>query len=482
MTSLKKRSATAFAWDIGGTIMRQGSGFIISIFLARLLEPAEFGLIGMAMVFISISQVFIDVGFASALIQSKENSNLTYSSVFYLNVVAGLLLTAIFYFLAPFVGVFYDSPQITELIQWLSLIFVFNSLNLVQQAILQRTLNFKVLTLRTVVASAVGGGVGVIFAFQGYGVYALVIQQISTAVLSTFLLWTTSGWRPDFKFSLVEVKKLTAFSSFVFFDRLVSTIFQRLDILLIGKLFSPATLGFYTRAVTLQNQVVVYSSSSLTKVFYPVLSSLQDDISEYSRVYFKVISVISFVSFLLTGMLYVMGEDIIIILFGEKWYPSVPIFQILIIGVCTYPLNSMIVNAFMSKGKSRENFAIGVFRKLVRVIPLFIAYFYGIYEFTIAAVITYYFLTVTNIYFLNRYTGLEIRKHFQKIFEGILPLILVIFLYQLTYFDDLVKRTLLCILYAVCYLLYSYIIKSEGLSFIISNLKSKFYAKSKHNK
>ncbi|WP_375577903.1 lipopolysaccharide biosynthesis protein [Marivirga tractuosa] len=477
MSSLKKRSATALAWDMGGTIMRQGSGFIISIFLARLLEPAEFGLVGMAMVFISISQVFIDVGFSSALIQNKANTNLTYSSVFYLNVFAGFVLTAIFYFAAPLVGAFYESNQITELVQWLSLIFVFNSLNLVQQAILQRELNFKILTLRTVIASAIGGVLGVIFAFLGYGVYALVIQQISTGVLSTILLWTTSKWKPDFNFSLIEVKKLTAFSSFVFFDRFISTIFQRIDILMIGKVFSPATLGFYTRAMSLQQLVTTYSSGSLTKIFYPVLSKLQDDVSEYARVYFKVISVISFTSFLLTGMLYVMGEDIIIILFGQKWYPSVPIFQILIIGVCTYPLNSMMVNAFMSKGKSRENFIIGIFRKLVRVIPLLIAYFYGIYEFTIGVVITYYFLTATNIYFLNKYTGLEIKKHFRKIFEGILPLIIIIFLYQLPYFDNLLKRALLCVLYIVGYLLYSHIIKSEGFLFIISNFKSKFYAK-----
>lgn len=219
MSSLKKRSAIALAWDLGGTIMRQGSGFVISIFLARLLEPEEFGLVGMAMVFISISQVFIDVGFSSALIQNKENSNLTYSSVFYLNLFAGLILTSFFYLTAPVIGAFYNSTQITELVQWLSLIFIFNSLNLVQQAILQRKLNFKILTLRIVIASTVGGVLGIIFAFQGFGVYALVIQQISTAILSTILLWTTSGWKPDFKFSMSEVKKLTSFSSFVFFDQ-----------------------------------------------------------------------------------------------------------------------------------------------------------------------------------------------------------------------------------------------------------------------
>jgi O-antigen/teichoic acid export membrane protein len=481
MSSLKKRSTTALAWDMGGTIMRQGSGFVISIFLARLLSPEEFGLIGMAMVFIGISQVFIDVGFSSALIQNKENTNLTYSSVFYLNIFAGIVLTAIFYFAAPLVGNFYENQEITVLVRWLSLIFVFNSLNLVQQAILQRKLNFKILTLRLVIASAVGGILGVIFAFQGYGVYALVIQQISTAILSTILLWTTSGWKPDFKFSMVEVKKLTGFSAFVFFDRFVSTIFQQLDVLLIGKIFSPATLGFYTRAVSLQQLVTTYSSGSLTKVFYPVLSELQDKEEQYAKVYFKVISVVSFISFLITGLLYVAGADIIIILFGEKWKPSIEIFQVLVIGICTYPLNSMMVNAFMSKGKSKENFYIGLFRKAVRIIPLVLAFFLGIFEFTVAVVIVYYFLTITNIYFLNKYTGLGIRQHFKKIFEGALPLIIVILLFQLPFFDNIFTRALLCVLYIISYLLYSYSIKSEGFIFIITNLKSKFNVKNDSN-
>ena len=475
MSSLKKRSATAFAWDIGGTIVRQGSGFVISIFLARLLSPEEFGLIGMALVFISISQVFIDVGFSSALIQNKDNTNLTYSSVFYLNFFAGIVLTAVFYFAAPYIGAFYENPQITELVRWLSLIFVFNSLNLVQQAILQKKLNFKVLTLRMVIASAVGGVLGVIFAFQGFGVYALVVQQISTAILSTILLWSTSGWKPDLKFSMAEVKKLTGFSTFVFFDRFVSTIFQRLDVLLIGKIFSPATLGFYTRAVSLKDQVTNYSSSSLTKVFYPVLSGLQDDQKEYSRIYFKVLSVISFISFGLTGALYILGAELIILLFGAKWHPSIAIFQVLILAVCNRPLNSMMVNAFLSKGKSKENFTIGVFRKILRVIPLIIAYQYGIFEFTVAVVIVSYFLTIINILFLKKYLDLSIWSHFKKIFEGIIPVIVFIIAFHSINLEVLSQKLILAASFIVFYILYNNFLQVEGYLFIIKNVKSKLF-------
>jgi O-antigen/teichoic acid export membrane protein len=473
LTTLKDRSAKAFAWNIAGTFLKQGSGFIISIFLLRLLEPAEFGLVGMAMVFITVSQVFMDVGFSSALIQNKDNTNLTYSSIFYLNVVAGLVLTAIFYFSAPLIGDFYDIPGIASLTRWLSLIFVFNSLNLVQTAILTRELNFKVLTLRNIIATAVGGALGVICAFQGFGAYSLVVQQISIAILSTFFLWSTSKWKPDFKFSMVEVKKLTGFSAFVFFDRFTTSVFQQLDKLLIGKVFSPAVLGFYSQAGNLRDQVINYTSGTLLSVFYPVLSTIKDDHEEFKRIYFKVISVVAFVSYGLTGLLYIMGGDVIIILFGQKWEPSIQIFQILILAVCVFPINGMMINAFMSKGKSKENFYLGLLRKAIKIVPLVIAYYHGIFAFTIAMVIVDYSLTVINIFFTKKIINIPQRIHFQKIFEGTVPLSIGILCFHYFALSNILERFLLAVFFAFGYLVYGYLIKTEGLFFLWENI-SKF--------
>lgn len=469
MTSLKKRSAAAFTWDLAGTFLKQGSSFIISIFLSRLLTPAEFGLVGMALVFITISQVFVDVGFTSALIQSKDNKPETYSSVFYVNLFAGIALTAIFYFGAPVIGNFYNNENITELVQWLSLIFVFNSLNLVQVAILRKELDFKILTVRTVVASAGGGILGVIGALYGMGVYSLVLQQISTACLSTIMLWSTANWRPDLKFSMPEVKRLTKFSSFVFLDNFMSTIFHRLDVMMVGKLFTPATLGFYSRAVTLKDMVTNYSSSSLTKVFFPVLASLQDDHKAYTAVYFKVISVIAFLSYGLTGVLFIMGKDIILGLFGPQWGPAVVVFQVLILAACNQPLNAMMVNAFISKGKSQENFMVGLFRKAVRLIPLAIAIFYDFEIFTISVVIVSYLLTIMNIFFLKRYVDLSVGLHFRKIFEGIIPLAAAILVTEVVAPETFLTRLLLCFLFGVAYILYNWVIKTEGIVFLWNN-------------
>ena len=468
--SLKSKSAKGFAWNFGGNLLKQGSTFIVSIFLARILSPAEFGLVGMAMVFITVSQVFIDVGFASALIQRQDNSKLTYSSIFYLNLFIGLLLTLFFYFCAPLIGDFYHNPKITKLVRWLSIIFVFNSMDIVQMTILKKELNFKVLTIRTFLASIIGGVLGIIAALMGLGVYSLIIQSVATAILGTVLLWSTSGWRPDLKFSMAEVKKLSGFSSYAFFDRVLYSISLQLDLLMVGKIFSPKMLGYYSRAVGLNNMVGTYSSGSLIAVFYPVLSSLQNDEKEYSRVYFKVVSVVAFLSYGLTGVMCILGKDIILLLFGAKWATSVIIFQVLILMACNMPINMMMVYAFLSKGKSKENFWIGVFRKILRLIPLVFMYYYGIFVFTIALVILNYSITAINVFFMNKYTGLSAKKHFVKIFEGMIPLIFVLAPYFYFSPQQVVLRVIWALAFVLFYVVYNEVLKTDGLLFIKSNL------------
>lgn len=476
MSTLKKKTATAMAWDFGGTVLQQGFTFIISIILARLLDPAEFGLLGMAMVFISVSQVFVDAGFISALIQNQKNTNLTYSSVFFLNVVAGLCLTVIGFLIAPWIGQFYGNEKITSIFRWLSLIFLFRSLMIVQAGILRKELNFKLLNVRSVFAALGGGIIGIAAAFMGYGVYSLVAQQITIAFLGALLLWTTTDWRPEWQFSWHEVKKLTGFSAYVFFSKLSARIFNKLDILVIGKVFIPATLGFYTRAITFKDQVVRYSSSSITKVFYPVLSSHQDDKKRFNNIYFKVISVIAFVTYALTGILYFMGYDVIVGLFGEKWEPSVILFQILILATCNKPINGMMINVFLSKGKSKQNFYIGLLRKAVKTLPLILVFFYGLIEFVIAMVIIEYLVTIGNILFLGRHADLSRKVHFRKIFEGIFPLLIGVGMFELIDLDRFVERLAFTLGFIIFYILYNWLIKTEGFEFIISHyddIKSK---------
>lgn len=473
MSNLKRRTFTALVWDVGGTFLKQGSTFITSIFLARLLEPEQFGLIAMVLVFVPIVEVFIDTGFSSALIQNENNTRLTYSSIFYFNILAGLCLTVVVYFSAPLIGNFYDNQQITELMRWLSLIFLFNSGNLVQIAILRKKLNFKPLTVRTSISAGLGGILGIVAAFNDFGVYSLVIQHVSTAIIGTFLLWSVSNWRPDLKFSFQEVKNLYGFSVFIFFDRILSELSKRMDIVIIGKLFSASTLGYYTRALTLKDLVGKYSTTSVIRVLYPVLSNVRHDIHRFQAIYYKLLSSLAFVSFGLTGLLFILGQDIIIILFGVKWMPSVEIFQMLIFAGLNYPINALMINAYLSQGKSRESFKIGAIRKALRFTPLLFAYYFGLFEFIIALVSINYINTIINILYMSQHLKMNIGVHFRKLFEAMIPMILVVLAFYSFEFDSgsVFGRMLLSGIYIILYIGFNFIIKNEGFFYVLQSIK-----------
>lgn len=377
MSSLRQKTTKALGWDLFGTYTGQVISLVISIFLARLLEPAEFGLVGMSIVFINVLSVFADFGFASALIQRNDNTSLTYSSIFYVNVIAGLVLTGAVMLAAPWVGAFYNNDDVTQLVRIFSITFLLNSFNIVQRTILRKDLNFRVLTIRGIISQTVAGIVAIGLAFRGFGVYALVIQNILAALINTVILWRVADWYPRLEFSWAEVRKLFSFSAYVFAAHATRQVINQIDVMAVGKLFSPAMLGFYARANSVNSLINKNSVSSISKVFFPVLSSINDDEERFKQVYLKVVNIVAGISVFLTGVFFLCGEELIIVTFGEKWEPSVFIFKILILKGFTYPVSRIVVNAFLAKGKSKENFHYGNIRKVLSLTPLVFAYFYG---------------------------------------------------------------------------------------------------------
>jgi O-antigen/teichoic acid export membrane protein len=481
MHDLKKKATSALAWDFLGTLSHQGVGFIISIFLARLLEPSEFGVIAMAMVFITISQVFADFGFASALIQNKNNSSVTYSSIFYINIVSGILLCCLFQLLAPVIGEFYNDETITVLVRWLSLSFVFSSFNIVQQTILRRNIDFKTLTIRGIISQVLGGVAGVICAFNGWGVYSLVVQNLSAAFINTVILWRVAEWHPTLEFSWREVKSLTKFSTYVFLGQSFNQLINKLDVIIVGKVFSPATLGFYGRAVSLNSLVTKYSSTSLLKVFFPVLSKVQDDEERFRSILFRLLHLSSFISFLFTGIMILAGEDIIILLFGQKWQDSVFIFQVLALKAFAYSNGAIIVNAFLAKGKSKENFWYGNLRRVIAFSAFPFAIWYGFEAFLWAVVGTVYLNWFINNFLATRSLGISFFKQaatvlpYLSIFIGSYFFIRWLVSFWAFPFSGLIAA----LLYGGMFILICYIIKLTGLTYLRSSILEIWQQRSK---
>lgn len=480
MSSLKNKSIKAVAWDFLGTFSTQGVTFIISIFLARILSPEDFGIIGMALVFIGISQLFTDVGFTSALIQAKKNESISYSSVFWLNLFLSLCIFSIFQLLAPVIANFYEEPIIEELVKLLAWGIPLGALNKVQTAILKRDLKFKELSLRTFLAGVISGIIGLYAAYKGYEVYALVAQSLSAAAITTIVLWKVSDWRPKFEFSKIELSKLFNFSKYVFFGQMMGQLISKLDTLVIGKVFSATTLGFFSRAESLNVLVVRYSSRIITNVFFPVLSKLQDDLKRFSDVYLRIITLTSFVSFFLSGLLIIAGEALIITLFGEKWAPSVFIFNILMLRLFNYPINAIIVSSFLALGKSKENFWHGNVRKFMRLLTIGVAIFFDFNWFLYSLVIVSYIVTIYNNVIISRVIEASFWKQIVSIYKfGILFIALLGLIWLLLPKTEslIIDAILACALFSISYLSLSLIIDKKlfrEIKKLIQNRKSAF--------
>lgn len=467
--NLGQQSKNAVIWDLSGAFIRQFALLSISILLARLLDPEEFGILAMSMVFISISEVFTDVGFTSGLIQQKDTKDIAFSSVFYINLLISIVLSGVIILIAPFVAIFYERPQIQTILYILSIIPPIAALGRVQAAILTKEINFKSLTLRDIVATVVGGVLAIGAAFLDFGVYSLVIQQIGMVTTGTIMLWFATGWKPKLEFSLVEIKKLFTYSSFVFFDSLLRQVFNKIDTIFIGKVFSPAMLGFYSRAESLKAQVQTYTTNSLRKVIFPVLSQLQDDDEKFKFTYFRAFNIVTGLIVVLVAPLYFLSHFIIISLLGDKWEPSIIFFQILILSAITSPQIGMMGKAVLAKGYSKLKFNIGLIQRLLKLMPILFGFLFGIKEFAIAVVVAS--TLVFFVYSIILDKRLKLRFWLQ-VKNLILPnLIFFSFIIIHYFYGDNINQWVVVILFLIIHLLYIKLINHESYAFLCSTLK-----------
>ena len=422
---LKQKTKRSLIWDLSGSAVRQIAAFAISILLARLLTPTEFGIVGIAMVFISLTDVFIDVGFTDGIIQHKQISDLMLSSIFYINFGISVILALVIIFFAPTIGSFYDSTEVTEILYYLSAIPIIAALGKVHSAILVKKMNFKALTLRTVIATIISGLIGVWAALNGKGILSLVWQQISFVIVATVALWYGSRWKPTLTFSYEEVKPLIRFSQFVFVDQLLRQFFNRINILFIGKVFSPLTLGFYSRAESLNSLVSTYTSNSLRKVIFPVLSSVQDDNERFERIFFKAIAISVGLAATIAGCLYLSSETIIIGLLGEKWRGTISLFKILVFSTIVAPPIGLISKAILSKGYAKVKFKMGLIQRILLLIPLPLGLWYGIEAFAITVIMVKYFILLIFVGFAHIQLRISAQRQLTNIILPIIPLIAV---------------------------------------------------------
>lgn len=420
-TSLKSKSTSAFVWDLSGSLGNQGVAFIISVVLARLLAPAEFGLIAMVNVIFIFSNLLLDVGLGSALIQRKRLLPIHFSSVFYFNVSIGLLLTILTYFSAPWIAQFYQQPLLKPLIEVMSVSFVINAATIIQNIKLRKALNLKHRSLITIVANIISGTTGIVMAYQGFGVWSLLAQQLLNKVIFSATLWITGGWLPQLAFSVKALKQLWSFGFNVFITDFLGVIFTKLDVVIIGKLFPIATLGFYQRGLSLKNIIIQFSTNSLVQVLFPVFSHIQNDLQRTQQIVFRAISLISVLIFFVVGLGYFCAEEFIIIVFTEKWLPAVRFFQLLLIANIAAPFATIFINVIIGRGNSKANLKLSLLKKIPQGLNLIIGFWFGIYGFMYGLILVTIIGFVMNTYFTKK----ELKVDFKWFFKPIIPCFII---------------------------------------------------------
>lgn len=378
MSSLKQQTFSGVFWSAIERFSVQGIQFILSFVIARQLLPSDYGLIAMLSIFMAIAQNFVDSGFSNALIQKQNRTNVDYSTVFYFNIAVGILMYLILVFLSPAIASFYNQPILKDIIIWVGLNLVINSLATVQRAILTIQLDFRRQAFVSLTAVIISGCVAIYMAINGYRVWTLVVQGLLNSSITVILLWVTSHWHPLFVFSCSSFKELFSFGSKLLLGGLLHTIYTNLYTLIIGKIFPIRELGLYSKASSLSQYPSTNITGILNRVLYPVLCRLQEDNDALTEKFYLFIRLTSFLVFPMMIGLAVLSEPFILLVLTDKWTDAVPYIRILCFAYMWDPIMRMSWNLLNAKHRSDYSLKAEIIKKITAVTILFLTIPFGI--------------------------------------------------------------------------------------------------------
>lgn len=353
MHGVNKRTVSSnFLWRLLERFGAQGVTFIVSIVLARILDPSVYGSVALVTVITSILQVFVDSGMGSALVQKKNADHLDFSTVFFFNMAVCISLYVLLFLFAPFIAYFYDMNNLTPVIRALGCIVIISGFKNIQQAYVSRTLQFKKFFFATLGGTIGAAFVGIYMAIKGYGVWALVAQYLFNGTVDTIILWITVKWRPKIEFSFERLKGLFSFGSKLLASSLLNTLWLQLRALIIGKKYTPEDLAFYNKGNYFPNIATTAITSSIDSVLLPVMSKQQSNINEVKQITRRAIKVGSFILWPIMMGLAACSEPMIKLLLTNKWLPAVPFLQVFCISYAFLPLHAANLNAIKAVGRS----------------------------------------------------------------------------------------------------------------------------------
>ena len=428
--SLKSKTIKGTAWSAADAFLGQGVTFLVGIVLARLLSPDEYGLIGICLIFNTVLCGIVDSGFSNALIRKKDCTDVDYNTMFVTNLTISIVLYALLFVSSPLVSQFFNRYELTSLIRVTGLVLLANALSITQITILTKRIDFKTKTKASLVSAIASGIIGIAMAFMGFGVWALVGQILSKQILYTICLWVLNKWWPSFTFSLKSFHYMWGFGWKLLVSGLLNNIWNQLYQVVVGKFYSPATLGQYTRG---QEYASIFSSNLtniIQRVSYPVLSEIQDDKHRMVDGYRRVIKMTMFVTAICMISLGAVAEPLIYCLIGPQWHEAATYLPLICISMSLYPLHSINLNMLQVLGRSDIFLYLEILKKIIGILPICIGIFVDIYWMLIASIL----IGFVSLYLNSWYTGKALGYTFWKQLRDIAPSFGVAFTIALSVF------------------------------------------------
>lgn len=402
MSKIKEDTLSGVKWTTIERCFQQGIQFIIGIVLARLLSPSDFGVVGMLAIFITISQTIIDGGFSNALIRKLNCKDIDYSTTFYFNIIFGILLYTVLFLSAPFIALFFKTPILCNLLRVLAITVFINSLTIVQIARLTKSLDFKSQAIATIVSVLSSGTLGVSLAYYGLGVWALVGQSVTAAIIKCFIIWIYAKWIPIMKFSVDSFRELFSFGSKLLSSNLINAIYSQLTTIAIGRFYTSKDLGYYTRGQQFAHLPSMTITEMLGKVTFPILSKLQDDNSRLIAVYRKYISITSMIIFFCMCLLIAISKPLIITILSNKWANSVIYLQLFSFAYMFEHISKLNLNLLQVKGRSDLYLKLEIMKKIIAITIMLLSIKFGVIYICLSVVIYSQIALIINTYYTGK--------------------------------------------------------------------------------
>lgn len=468
--NLKRKTVSGVMWSAIERFSLQGVQFVMQLVMARLLLPSNYGMIAMLTIFLQIAQAFIDSGFTNALIQKKDRTEVDYSTVFYFNIIIALLFYCILFVSAPLIAKFYNMPDLILVMRVMALSLIILSFSAVHKTKLTIEINFKIQSKITLIAAGISGIIGVGIAYWGYGVWALVYQSILNAMLTTILFNCFYRWKPLKTFSMKSFKRLFSFGSKLLVSGLIHTVYYNLYGIVIGKRFSAAELGYYTRAEQFAILPSYNLSAIITRVTFPILSSIQDDNERLASTYRKYIRLSSYLIFPLMVGLASLANPLVDLFLTEKWNGTVALLQILCFDWMFDHLSGINLNLLYVKGRSDLALRLEIIKKIIAITILLASIPLGIIGMCLGRVLYSLIATYANTYYTNSLIGLSFRTQLKDIIPYlILSLAMGGVVYATTYLglSNIIQLIIGITIGILFYISISYIFKITSLKVLL---------------